>query len=189
VDRVVHPVHGSTVNPSEGYALIKSEPLVRDPTAQDACVRGAAASAPERKTARRRLAGVAPGQCSQPPIRPRAGALRSRNTCARDMGLRGNARAPMTANAGRGRRGRSGELVSAPMCTRRRGNELGILLTVRRRGRRAPRRREGDGAGAWKWRRVGRGSGVVGARLLKAPGTKTCGSVGSMSAGRSTREK
>jgi hypothetical protein len=30
---------------------------------------------------------------------------------------------------------------------------------------------------------------VVGARLLKAPGTKTCGMVGSMRAGRSIREK
>jgi hypothetical protein len=47
----------------------------------------------------------------------------------------GNARTPMTAGAGRGRRDRSGELVSAPMCTRSRRNERGILLTVRRRGR------------------------------------------------------
>jgi hypothetical protein len=34
-----------------------------------------------------------------------------------------------------GRRGRFGELVSAPKCTRRREIEWGILLTVRRRGR------------------------------------------------------
>jgi hypothetical protein len=127
-------------------------------------------------------------RCSAPKL-ARAGAKRSEGAFARGRGVRGGARAPWMAGTGRGRRGRSGELVSAPKCTRRREIERGILLTVRRRGRRARRRRGCDGGGAWQQRRVGRRSGVVGVRLLKVPGTKTCGSTSSVSPRRTKGER
>jgi hypothetical protein len=53
----------------------RSCPSARDPTVQILCTQ-----------TRRRLACVVPGQSSRPPIRPRAGALHSRNTRARDRG-------------------------------------------------------------------------------------------------------
>jgi hypothetical protein len=49
-------VHGG-LSP-RGYAPIKSEPPVQDPTALDVCVRDAVAGAPEKLVARRRVAAA-----------------------------------------------------------------------------------------------------------------------------------
>jgi hypothetical protein len=46
VDRAVNPVHGSTVDRSEGYALIRFEPPMRDPTVQNLRVQGVAVNTP-----------------------------------------------------------------------------------------------------------------------------------------------
>jgi hypothetical protein len=180
----VHPAHGSTVdrphNP-KGYAILSVHARSNGP---DPVHAGAAANTPGKKTARQHAEAthlVVPRQSTRLPIRPRADALHSRNTHARDRGVQGVDRASSVAGTRRGRRGRSGEIVSAPKCTRRREFEWGLLLTVRRRGRRARRRRGCDGGEAWQRRRVGRRSGAVGARLLQAPGMKSCGSTGSVS--------
>jgi hypothetical protein len=188
VSRAVSPTHGSTVdrphNP-KGYAILSVRARSNGP---DLVHAGVAANTPGRKTARRRLAGVVPRQCSRPPIHPRADALRSRNTRARDRGLRGNARAPMTAGAGRGRGGRSGELVSAPKCTRRREIERGLLLTVRRRGRRARRRRGCDGGGlATVAGRVALWRSSI--WLREGSGSTSCGGTSSVSPWRTKRER
>jgi hypothetical protein len=139
VDRAVNPAHGSTVdwphNP-KGYAIS----FVHHRSHGSGRVQARWRWTRWRgKAARRQLAGVAPRQRSRPPFHPQAGATRSRGACARDSGFKGDARAPMTAGAGRGRSSRSGELASAPLHTRRKGNERVLLLTVRRRGRRARR--------------------------------------------------
>jgi hypothetical protein len=90
VSRAVSPAHGFTVdrphNP-KGYAILSVRARSNGP---DPVHAGAAANTPGRKTARRRLAGVVPGQCSRPPIRPRADALHSRNTRACDRGAKGS---------------------------------------------------------------------------------------------------
>jgi hypothetical protein len=117
----------------------RSEPPVQDPTALDARVRDAAATSPECSGARRKLAGVAPGRHSRPQTRPRDSSKRRGDTCARDRGVKGCDCASPAAGTGRGRSGRSGELVSALLCTKGRGNGLGLLLTVQRRGGRARR--------------------------------------------------
>jgi hypothetical protein len=101
---------------------MRSEPPAQDLTALDARLRDAAASTPECGGARRELAGVAPGRRSRPLTRPQDSSKRRGDACA-----------------GRGRSGRSGELVSALLCTKGRGNGLGLLLTVQRRSERARR--------------------------------------------------
>jgi hypothetical protein len=75
--------------------------------------RDAAVGTPERPVAWQRLAGVTSGRRSRPPKRPRVGAMRSGATCARDRGVKGDARASSTAGAGRGRRGCSGKVARA----------------------------------------------------------------------------
>jgi hypothetical protein len=71
------------------------------------------------------------------------------------VGGLGGDRASSAAGTGMGRRGRSSELVSGPRCTRRREFERGLLLTVRRRSKRARKRRGCAGGDAWQRRRIG----------------------------------
>jgi hypothetical protein len=118
---------------------MRSKPSARDLKAQNACKRRAAATSLESGGARQGLAGVAPRRRSRPPFCPRAGAKRSRGACARDREVYGGNCASTAAGTGRGRSGRSGELVSALLCTKGRGNRLGLLLTVQRRSGRARR--------------------------------------------------
>jgi hypothetical protein len=118
---------------------MRSEPPAQDLTALDARMRDAAASTPECGGARRELAGVAPGRRSRPLTRPQDSSKRRGDACARDRGVKGGDCASPAAGAGRGRSGRSGELVSALLCTKGRGNGLGLLLTVQRRSGRARR--------------------------------------------------
>jgi hypothetical protein len=153
---------------------MRSEPPAQDLTAQDVCVRDAAASTPECGGTRRKLAGVAPGRRSQPLTRPQDSTKHRGDACARDRGVKGGDRASPAAGAGRGRSGRSGELVSAPKCARRRETGRGLMLTVRKRRRQARKRRGCDGGRAWQRRRIGRCSGVIEARLPRALGTRTC---------------
>jgi hypothetical protein len=101
--------------------------------------RSAAATSPECGGAQRKLAGVAPGRRSRPLTRPQDSSKRRGNACACDRGVKGGDCASPAAGAGRGRSGRSGELVSALLCTKGRGNGLGLLLTVQRRSGRARR--------------------------------------------------
>jgi hypothetical protein len=123
-------------------------PSVQDLTALDARVRDAAASTPECSGARRELAGVAPGRRSRPLTRPQDSTKRRGDACARDRGVKGGVCASPAAGGGRGRSGRSGELVSAPKCARRRETWRGLMLTVRKRRRRARKRRGCDGGGS-----------------------------------------
>jgi hypothetical protein len=118
---------------------MRSKPSARDLKAQDACKRRAAVTSPLSGGARQGLAGVAPGRRSRPPFCRRAGAKRSGGACARDRGVYGGNCASPAVDTGRGRSGRSGELVSALLCTKGRGNRMGLLLTVQRRSGRARR--------------------------------------------------
>jgi hypothetical protein len=130
-------VHGGP--PIQKRRGMRSEPPVQDPTALDARVRDAAATSPECGSVRRDLAGVAPGRCSRPLARPQDSSKRRGDACARDRGVKGGDCASPAAGAGRGRSGRSGELASALLCTKGRGNGLGLLLTIQRRSGRARR--------------------------------------------------
>jgi hypothetical protein len=85
---------------------------VQDLTTLDARVRDAAASTPECGGARWELAGVAPGRRSRPLTRLQDSSKRRGVACARDRGVKGGDCASPVAGAGRGRSGRSGELVS-----------------------------------------------------------------------------
>jgi hypothetical protein len=143
---------------------MRSEPPAQDLTALDVCVQDAAASTPECGGARRELAGVAPGRRSRPLTRPLDSTKRRGDACARDRGVKGGDRASPAAGAGRGRSGRSGELASAPKCARRRETGRGLMLTVRKRRRRARKRGDatvvelgngGESGGAPVWSRRG----------------------------------
>jgi hypothetical protein len=115
VARAVLPVHGSTVDrpfKTKGYAIRVGS--------LDARVRDAAASMPKCVGARWELTGVAPGRRFRPLTRPHDSRKRRRDACARDRGVKGGDCASPAADARRGRCGRSGELVSAPKCARRR---------------------------------------------------------------------
>jgi hypothetical protein len=147
---------------------------VPNPTARDACERGATASTPECSGERQGLTGVGPGRRSRPPSRPRVGAKCSAGACARDQGVRGGDRASPATGTGRGRHSYSGELGEALLCMKRRRIGQGFLLTACRRRRRAQKRGEGAGGETWQRQRVGRRSRVVGARLPRASGTGTC---------------
>jgi hypothetical protein len=160
---------------------MRLESPAQDLTALDVCVRDAAASTLECGGARRELAGVAPGRRSRPLTRPWDSTKRIGDACTRDRGVKGGDCVSPVAGAGRGWSGRSGELASAPKCARRRETGRGLMLTVRRRRRRARNRRGCDGGGAWLRRRVGRRSGVVEARLPRAPGMRTCSNPSLMS--------
>jgi hypothetical protein len=141
---------------------MRSELSMQDPRALDVCVRDAAASTPESGGTRQGLAGVAPGLRSLPSTRPQASAKRRGGACARDRGVKGGDRASSAAGAGRGRRGRSGELVSTPLSTKRRGNERGLLLIVTYRTRSdsgSGRRSEGAGLRRRRSRRRSGGRG------------------------------
>jgi hypothetical protein len=85
------------------------------------------------------------------------------------------------AGTKRGRRGCSGELVEAPKCTRQRDIERGLSLTVRKRRRRARKQSGCAGEEARQRRRTGGVPVWSRARLLRAPGTRTCGSTSLMS--------
>jgi hypothetical protein len=135
---------------------MRSEPPAQDLTALDVCVRDAAASMPECGGARRELAGVAPGRRSRPLTRPHDSTKHRGDACARDRGVREGDRASPAAGAGRGRSGRSDELVSAPKCTRRRETGRGLMLTVRKR--RSELEIEGDATAV----ELGNGSGSGG---------------------------
>jgi hypothetical protein len=160
---------------------MRSEPPVQDLTALVARVRDTAATSSECGGARRELADVAPGRRSRPLTRPQAITKHRGDACARDRGVKGGDCASPAAGAGRGQSGRSGELVSAPKCARRRETGRGLMLTVRNRRRRARKRRGCDDGGAWQRRQVGRRSGVVEARLPRALGTRTCSNSSLMS--------
>jgi hypothetical protein len=134
---------------------MRSEPHAQDLAALDVCVRDAAASTPECGGARRELAGVAPRWRSRPLTRPQDRTKRRGDACARDRGVKGGDRASPATDARRGRSGRSDELVSPPKCTRRRETRWGLILTVRKRRRRARKRRGCDGGRAWQRRWVG----------------------------------
>jgi hypothetical protein len=130
VDRAVVAVYRSTVDrphKMKGYAISS---VHRRLDGRECVQAGVAVDSPECGGARRKLAGVAPGQRSWPSLGPRAGAFRSGGACARDRGVRGDDRASSAASTGRGRSGRSGELVSALLRSKGRGNGLGLLLTV-----------------------------------------------------------
>jgi hypothetical protein len=88
----------------------------------------------------------------------------------------GGDRASPAAGTVRGRCGHSGELGETLLCAKQRGIGQGFFLTACRGRRRAQKRREGAGGEAWQRRRIGRRSGVVGARLPRASGTGTCDS-------------
>jgi hypothetical protein len=162
---------------------------VPNPTAREVCERGATASTTECGGARQGLAGVGPGRRSRPPSRPRVGAKCSAGACARDQGVRGGDRASPAAGTRRGRRGYSGELREALLCVKGRGIGQGFLLIACRGRKRAQKRREGAGGETWQRRRIGRRSGVVGARLPRASGTGTCDSTCSLSSWRSQESK
>jgi hypothetical protein len=98
---------------------------VRDPTALDVCKRWAAATSPESGGARRELAGVGPGRRSRPPLRPRAGAKRCGDACARVRGVYGGYCASPAAGTGRGQSGHSGELAGTLLCVKGRENRRG----------------------------------------------------------------
>jgi hypothetical protein len=118
---------------------MRSEPPAQDLTALDARVRDSAASSPECGGARWEFVGVAPWRRSRPLTRPQDSTKRRGDACARVRGVKGGDCALPAAGTGRGRSGRSGELVSALLCTKGRGIGLGLLLTVQRRGGRARR--------------------------------------------------
>jgi hypothetical protein len=103
----------------------RSGPLVRDPTALDACKRWAAATSPESGGARRGLAGVGPGRRSRPPLRPRGGAKRRGDACTRVRGVYGGYCASSAASTGRGWSGHSGELAGMLLCVKGRENGRG----------------------------------------------------------------
>jgi hypothetical protein len=109
--------------------------------------------------ARRRLAGVTSGRRSQPPKRPQVGATRSGATCARDRGVKGNARASTTAGSGRGRRGCSSEVARATVSTRRKRIGRGKMLTACKGVGRALMRRKRAGDEDRRRQRIGRRSG------------------------------
>jgi hypothetical protein len=160
---------------------MRSEPPAQDLTALDARVQDAAASTQKCGGARRDLAGISPGRRSRPLTRPQDSTKCRGDACTRVRGVKGGDCASPAAGAGRGRSGRSGELVSAPKCARRRETGRGLMLTVRKRRRRAQKRRGCDGGGAGQRRWVGRRSSVVEARLPRALGTRTCSNPSLMS--------
>jgi hypothetical protein len=155
-------------------------------------MRDAAATSPETEAARRCLAGNSPAHpilLLRAPFRAHVGSTRSWGAHKQAKGVRGMARASTAAGTGWGRRGYSGELGEALLCVKGRGIGQGFLLTTCRRRRRAQNRREGAGGGTWQRRRIGRRSGVVGARLPRASGTGTCDSTCLLSPWRSQESK
>jgi hypothetical protein len=101
---------------------------MQDPRALDVRMRDAAASTPECGGARRELAGVASGRRSR--LSFACGwvlheAVMIVRTPRGSGGWRGHPRT--AASARRGPSGRSGELVSAPLSTKGRENEWGLL--------------------------------------------------------------
>jgi hypothetical protein len=108
----------------------RSWPSARDQTAQNACKQWAAVTSPESGGARRELAGVGPRRRSRPSTRPQASAKRRGGACARDRGVKGGDCASPAAGTGRGRSGRSGELVGTLLCTKGREKGPSLLLTV-----------------------------------------------------------
>jgi hypothetical protein len=166
----------------------RSGPSAQDLTALDVRERGATASTPECGGARQGLAGAGSGR-------------RSRHLL--DRGLEQNA-VLVLAHVTKGSGGRSGltggrHRKGAARLLRRargdavvreiKGNWAGFLLTACRGRRRAQKRREGAGGEAWQRRRIGRCSGVVGARLPRASGTGTCDSTCSLSSWRPQESK
>jgi hypothetical protein len=116
VDRIVHTVHGSTVDrpfKTKGYLIWAVHCGSKGPGRARA---GAAATTPESGGARRELTGASPRWCSRPSFRPRVGATCCAGACAHDHGVRGNDWASPAASTVRGaarslRRARGGNAV------------------------------------------------------------------------------
>jgi hypothetical protein len=124
VDRAVSSAHGSMVDRpfnTKGYAIRVARAISDGPGRTRAGCGGNVTGVWRRAArARRRCAWAA-----FPATNTTTG-----DACAHDRGVKGGDRASPAADAGWGWSGRSGELVSAPKCARRRETGRGLMLTV-----------------------------------------------------------
>jgi hypothetical protein len=140
VNRAVHPAHGSTMDRTEGVSPGFDQR--RGSAIQRPRTRASGSGGGVRRRAAARGGGSPASPLDSAPSHHFVHELVHFVAEVRahvEGGVLGVDRASSAAGTERGRRGRSGELVSAPKCSRRREIECGILLTVRRRGRRARR--------------------------------------------------